>query len=74
MKKVILPWYNIKEVAVKKVDEINRLFKGTGLKAKLLTKMVGKDHLKCEEYVIVLTKEKWHVDRHVVHHSQFNYI
>ena len=58
MKNVILPWYNIKEVASKKVDEMNRLFKGTGLKAKLLTKMVGKDHLRCEEYAIVITKEK----------------
>nr|DAQ72715.1 MAG TPA: hypothetical protein [Caudoviricetes sp.] len=37
---------------------MNRLFKGTGLKAKLLTKMVGKDHLRCEEYAIVITKEK----------------
>lgn len=58
MERVKIDWYSMKELAVKKIDEMNRLFKGTNLKAKLFTKTVGQGLLQCEEYAIVVYKEK----------------
>lgn len=58
MERVKIDWFNMKKLAVKKIDEMNRLFKGTNLKAKLSTKTVGQGHLRCEEYAIVIYKEK----------------
>ncbi len=58
MKKVIIPWYSMRELAVKKIDEMNQLYKGTNIRAKLFTKTTGEGPLKCEEYAIVITKEK----------------
>lgn len=58
MERVKIDWYSMKELAVKKIDEMNRLFKGTNLKAKLFTKTVGQGLLQCEEYAIVIYKEK----------------
>jgi hypothetical protein len=58
MERVKIDWFSMKELAEKKIDEMNRLFTGTGLKAKLFTKTVGEGHLQCEEYAIVIYKEK----------------
>lgn len=58
MERVKIDWFNMKELAVKKTDEMNRLFKGTNLKAKLFIKTVGQGLLQCEEYAIVIYKEK----------------
>ncbi len=58
MQKVVIPWYSSKELLIKKIDEMNKLYNGTNLKAKLFTKMVGEGSLKCEEFAIVISKEK----------------
>lgn len=71
MERVKIDWFNVKELAVKKIDEMNRLFKGTNFKAKLFTKTVGQGLLQCEEYAIVIYKEKnWcaeHISKNIVH-------
>ena len=51
-----IPWYGDKEYAERKIDEMNSLFAGTGIEAKLYTRQVGNGHLQCEEYMIVISK------------------
>ena len=51
-----IPWYGDKEYAERKIAEMNSLFAGTGIEAKLYTRQVGNGHLQCEEYMIVISK------------------
>lgn len=65
MQRVVIPWYSSKELLIKKIDEMNKLYNGTNLKAKLFTKMVGEGSLKCEEFAIVISKEKSRCAKHI---------
>ena len=65
MPAVRIPWYGDKEYAKRKIYELNQLYKGTGFKAKLFSKMVGEGTLKCEEYVIIISKEKQLIEEEI---------